>query len=105
LLEIFFHIHDPTTLDRQGDDVGSQYRSVVFYHSDEQRSAAESVISKLSEEDVWGAPIVTQLLPAPEFYPAESYHDAYFEKNPWQPYCRIVIAPKVAKFRRAFAAE
>ena len=102
LLTVFFTIHDPTTRDRQGGDVGPQYRSVIFYLDDRQRAEAEAVIRGLEAERVWDDPIVTQLLPAPAFYPAESYHQDYFARNPRQPYCQAVVAPKVAKVRRAF---
>lgn len=100
LLEIFFTIHDPTTLNRQGPDVGTQYRSVIFYHTPEQKALANDVIAELESEKVWGAPIVTEITPFTAFYPAEEYHQKYFKRNPDQPYCRIVIAPKVVKFRK-----
>src|SRR5215471_7979765 len=99
LLGVFFTIHDPTTLNRQGADVGTQYRSVVLYHSDDQRRAAEQTIADLTAKNVWDAPIVTQIAPFTTFYPAEQYHQDYFAQNPDQPYCQIVIAPKIAKFR------
>jgi peptide-methionine (S)-S-oxide reductase len=102
LLGVFFTIHDPTTPDRQGADVGTQYRSVVLYHSDDQRRAAEQAIADLTKGKVWDDPIVTQIVPFTTFYPAEQYHQNYFEQNPNQPYCQIVIAPKVAKFRKAY---
>jgi len=102
LLEVFFTIHDPTTLNRQGGDVGTQYRSAVFYHSPEQRETAEQVIAEMSAARVWDAPIVTEVAPLDKFYPAEDYHQNYFEKNPSQPYCRAVVAPKVSKFRKLF---
>jgi peptide-methionine (S)-S-oxide reductase len=102
LLEVFFTIHDPTTLNRQGADVGTQYRSAVFYHSPAQRETAEQTIAELTAARVWDAPIVTEVTPLTEFYPAEDYHQDYFEKNPFQPYCRAVVAPKVAKFRKHF---
>jgi peptide-methionine (S)-S-oxide reductase len=102
LLEVFFTIHDPTTLNRQGGDVGSQYRSAVFYHSPEQRETAEQVIAEMSAARVWDSPIVTEVAPLEKFYPAEDYHQDYFEKNPTQPYCRAVVAPKVSKFRKLF---
>ncbi|MBB6098700.1 peptide-methionine (S)-S-oxide reductase [Deinobacterium chartae] len=105
LLEVFFTIHDPTTLNRQGADVGTQYRSAVFYHSEEQRRTAEEVIAELGAQGVWPAPIVTELSPASTFYPAEEYHQEYFARNPAQPYCQVVIAPKVAKFRSRYLAE
>jgi peptide-methionine (S)-S-oxide reductase len=102
LLEVFFTIHDPTTLNRQGADVGTQYRSAVFYHSPEQRATAEQVIAEMEAARVWDSPIVTEVSPLTEFYPAEDYHQDYFEKNPSQPYCRAVVAPKVSKFRKLF---
>jgi peptide-methionine (S)-S-oxide reductase len=103
ILGIFFAIHDPTTLNRQGNDAGTQYRSVIFYHSPEQKAAAEEVIRELKAEKVFDNPIVTAIEPAPEFYPAEDYHQQYFENNPSQPYCAFVVAPKVQKFRKKFA--
>ena len=102
LLEVFYTIHDPTTPNRQGGDVGTQYRSAVFYHSPAQREAAEAVISELSAAGVWDAPFVTEVVPLETFYPAEDYHQDYFERNPFQPYCRAVVAPKVSKFRKHF---
>ena len=102
LLEVFFVIHDPTTLNRQGADVGTQYRSVIFYHTPEQRATAEAVIGDLTAKQVWDAPIVTELAPFKTFYPAESYHQEYYRRNPRQSYCQVVIAPKVAKFRRHY---
>ncbi len=102
LLDIFFSIHDPTTLNRQGADVGTQYRSAIFYHSDEQRQIAEQVIRELTEAGVFRNPIVTELAPATTFYPAEDYHQEYFAHNPYQPYCQFVVAPKVAKFHKLF---
>lgn len=102
LLEVFFTIHDPTTLNRQGADVGTQYRSAIFYNSPEQKSTAEAIIKELNAGEIWGAPIVTQVEPLTEFYEAESYHQDYFENNPSQPYCQMVVAPKVAKFRKAY---
>ena len=100
ILEVYFTIHDPTTLNRQGADVGTQYRSVIFYHDDEQRRVAEAVISDLESEDIWGNPIVTEVAPFDEFYIAEDYHQDYFRNNGFQPYCQVIIAPKVAKFRK-----
>lgn len=100
ILEIFFSIHDPTTLNRQGADVGSQYRSAIFYTSPEQKSIAEEVIAELNAAKIWDAPIVTEVEPLKEFYKAEKYHQGYFENNPAQPYCQMVVAPKVAKFRQ-----
>jgi len=105
LLEVFFTIHDPTTLNRQGGDVGTQYRSAVFYHTEAQRETAEQVVAQLTAAGVWDAPVVTEVVPLETFYPAEDYHQDYFERNPFQPYCRAVVAPKVAKFRKQFAAK
>ncbi|MCX7859892.1 peptide-methionine (S)-S-oxide reductase MsrA [Chloroflexus sp.] len=105
LLEIFFSIHDPTTLNRQGADVGTQYRSAIFYHSEEQRQIAEQLVRELSEQQVFRDPIVTEIVPATTFYPAEEYHQEYFARNPYQPYCQFVVAPKVAKFRKLFAEK
>jgi len=103
LLEVFFTIHDPTTRNRQGADVGTQYRSAIFTHSPEQRSEALAVMQELAAEFPTGSPIVTEVADAPEFFPAESYHQAYFATNPNQGYCAIVINPKVAAFRREFS--
>lgn len=103
ILEVFFTVHDPTTLNRQGADVGSQYRSVVFHHSEEQKRAADELVRELEAEGVWGDPIVTELAPATEFFPAEAYHREYYRRNPGQAYCRVVIEPKLAKFRARFA--
>jgi len=103
ILEVFFAIHDPTTRDRQGNDVGTQYRSAIFYHSDEQRRVSEEVIHELTEEKAFGDPIVTEVRPASDFWPAEDYHNEYFSRNGDQPYCAYVVAPKVAKFRKKFA--
>lgn len=100
VLEVFFAIHDPTTLNRQGADVGTQYRSAIFYHSAEQEQAAREVIAALERDQVFDAPIVTAVAPFSVFYPAEEYHQDYFRRNPGQGYCRAVIAPKVAKFRK-----
>jgi len=100
LLNIFFSIHDPTTLNRQGGDVGTQYRSVIFWHSDAQRAAGEAAIGEISKAGIWAAPIVTEVAPLTAFYPAEQYHQGYFGRNPAQPYCQVVIAPKLAKFRK-----
>lgn len=102
ILEVFFTIHDPTTLNRQGADVGTQYRSAIFYHTPEQKAVAEQTISEMEESEIWRSPIVTEVTPAPTFYPAEDYHQEYYEQNPNQPYCRVVIEPKVAKFRKLF---
>jgi len=103
LLEVFFAIHDPTTPNRQGNDVGTQYRSAIFYHSDEQRRAAEEVIGRLAAGGVYGATIVTEVKPAGAFWPAEIEHERYFERNPRQPYCVYVVRPKVEKFAQHFA--
>src|SRR5690606_29914434 len=98
LLEVFFKTHDPTTLNRQGNDVGTQYRSVIFYHDDQQRAEAEELIHQLAGHAVYDAPIVTELTPAQPFYLAENYHHDYFNNNPQNPYCAAVIAPKLNKF-------
>lgn len=103
LLEVFFSVHDPTTLNRQGADVGEQYRSVIFTYGDEQAQTASDVIRELTEEQAYDRPIVTQVEPAPTFYPAEEYHHHYFEKHPTAAYCAMVIGPKVAKFRKKYA--
>ncbi|HVN53833.1 MAG TPA: peptide-methionine (S)-S-oxide reductase MsrA [Anaerolineaceae bacterium] len=102
LLEVFFTIHNPTTPNRQGADVGTQYRSAIFYHSPEQKDTAGQVIRELEENRIWDDPIVTEVKPFEAFYPAEDYHQEYYEKNPYQPYCQVVIAPKVAKFRQHY---
>jgi peptide-methionine (S)-S-oxide reductase len=102
ILELFFTIHDPTTLNRQGADVGSQYRSAIFYHDDEQRQVSEQVIREMTAAKVWDDPIVTEVVPFRAFYRAEDYHQQYFERNGHQPYCRVVIAPKVSKFRKLY---
>lgn len=102
LLRIFFTIHDPTTLNRQGHDVGTQYRSAIFYHDDAQRARAEAVMREITESGVWQAPLVTELVPLTRFYPAEEYHQDYFRKNPEQQYCQAVVAPKVGKLRKQF---
>lgn len=105
LLEIFFAIHDPTTPDRQGNDVGPQYRSIILTHDDEQARTARELIAELEADGTWDAPVVTQVEPLTVFYPAEAYHHRYFERNPGQGYCQVVIAPKVAKLRRKFAEK
>ena len=102
LLGVFFTIHDPTTLNRQGADVGPQYRSIVLYHSPAQRAEAEQVIAELNAQHVWDDPIVTEVKPVTTYYPAEQYHQDYFANNSRQPYCQAIIAPKVAKFRKAY---
>lgn len=105
ILEIFFTIHDPTTLNRQGADVGPQYRSAVFYHTPEQKATAEQVIAELNAAQLWDAPIVTEVTPFEKLYRAEDYHQEYFQRNPGQGYCRVVIAPKVAKFRQKYLSR
>jgi peptide-methionine (S)-S-oxide reductase len=105
ILEVFFTIHDPSSLDRQGNDSGPQYRSVIFYHSDAQRQTAEELIAELDAEGIWRTPIVTELRAASAFYQAEDYHQEYFRNNPQQPYCAFVVAPKLKKFRENFAAK
>jgi len=105
ILEVFFTIHDPTTLNRQGNDMGTQYRSGIFYHSPEQKATAEALIRELTAARLWGNPIVTEVAPFKTFYPAEDYHQRYFEHNPDQPYCRVVVAPKVAKFRKQYLSR
>ena len=102
ILQVFFTIHDPTTLNRQGYDVGTQYRSVIFYHTAEQQAAARQVMSELQAEGLWERPIVTELAAFEAFYPAEAYHQEYFRRNPYAGYCQAVVAPKVAKFRRNY---
>ena len=102
ILKVFFVIHDPTTLNRQGNDVGTQYRSAIFYHSPAQKAAAESEIANLRADGVYDDPIVTEVAPASKFYPAENYHQEYFRRNPAQPYCSFVVRPKLAKFRKQF---
>ena len=105
VLEVFFTVHDPTTLNRQGGDVGTQYRSAIFYHSPEQKAVAEGVIAELTAQKVWPSPIVTQVVPFEVFYAAEDYHQEYFAHHPDRAYCQVVIAPKVAKFRKHFLAQ
>lgn len=105
LLEVFWKTHDPTTLNRQGNDVGTQYRSVIFYHNDEQKRKAEAYLKKLNAEKVWNAPIVTEISPFAKFYKAEDYHQEYFANNPEQAYCRFVIVPKLEKFEKVFKAK
>ena len=102
ILQVFFVIHDPTTPDRQGNDVGTQYRSAIFYHSPEQKSTAEEVVAELPRGKLFADPIVTEIAAASTFYPAEDYHQEYFARNGSQPYCQYVVAPKVAKFRKHF---
>lgn len=105
LLEIFIVIHDPTTLNRQGNDVGTQYRSAIFYHSPEQRQTAEAVIASITKQQLYERPIVTEVVPAMAWYEAEAYHQEYFARNPFQGYCQFVVGPKVAKFRKQFASR
>ena len=102
LLTVFFTVHDPTTLNRQGADVGTQYRSAIFYHDEAQRADAEAVIRELTEAKLWPNPIVTEVTKFEKFYVAEDYHQEYFANNPYQPYCMAVVAPKVVKFRKHF---
>src|SRR3989441_13179576 len=102
LLEVFFTVHDPTTLNRQGNDAGTQYRSVIFYRNDRQKAVAQQVIKEITAKKIWRDKIVTEVVPFKAFYKAEDYHQQYFQRNGDQPYCQIVIAPKVAKFRREF---
>jgi len=102
ILEVFFTVHDPTTLNRQGPDEGPQYRSAVFYHTPAQRDTAKEVIREINAKEIWGAPIVTEVMPFSAFYPAEEYHREYFQRNAEQRYCQVIIAPKVAKFREHY---
>jgi len=102
LLNVFFAIHDPTTMNRQGGDVGTQYRSAIFYHDDEQKKIAEELIKDLNSQKIWDKPIVTEVAKLDKFYVAEDYHQEYFARNPYQPYCQAVVAPKVSKFRKHF---
>ena len=102
ILQVFFTIHDPTTLNRQGNDVGTQYRSAIYYHSPIQKQIAEETIKEITAAKLWDAPIVTEVAELDVFYPAEDYHQEYFWRNPYQPYCQYVIVPKVAKFRKYF---
>jgi len=105
LLEVFFVIHDPTTLNRQGNDMGTQYRSAIFCHSPEQQRVAEQVVAAIEKGRLFDNPIVTQVVPAEKFWPAEDYHQEYFARNPHQGYCMFVVSPKVAKFRKKFAEK
>jgi peptide-methionine (S)-S-oxide reductase len=102
ILQVFFSVHDPTTLNRQGADIGTQYRSVIFYHDDNQKRIAQEVTKEIEKSNIWGHKIVTELVPLVEFFKAEEYHQNYFENNPNQPYCQVVVAPKVAKFRKQY---
>lgn len=105
LLEVFWRTHDPTTLNRQGNDVGTQYRSVIFYHDEAQKAAAEASKAAAEESGLWADPIVTEIVPLHHYYPAEDYHQNYFRTHPGQPYCQFVVGPKVGKFRQAFAQK
>ncbi len=105
ILGVFFTIHDPTTLNRQGADVGTQYRSAIFYHDEEQRRVAEEVVSELEAEGLWSNPIVTEVVPLEAYYRAEDYHQGYFRNNGFQPYCQVIIAPKIAKFRKQYLEQ
>jgi peptide-methionine (S)-S-oxide reductase len=105
ILDVFFTIHDPTSLDRQGNDVGTQYRSAIFYHGEEQKRVAKEAIAEINLEGIRSKPIVTEVRPAETFYPAEDYHQEYFSNHPNQPYCSYIVAPKVKKFREKFAAR
>lgn len=105
ILRVFFTIHDPTTLNRQGADVGTQYRSAIYYHDDAQKQTALEVMAEITAQRIWPNPLVTELAPIDVFYPAEAYHQDYFARNPMQPYCQVVIAPKVAKFRKQYFAQ
>ena len=105
ILEIFFATHDPTTLNRQGPDVGTQYRSAIFYHNEAQKTTAKSVIAELEKEGIWNKPIVTQVAPLKTFYKAETYHKDYYKKHPNQPYCQAIIAPKLAKLQQRFLSK
>lgn len=105
ILRVFFAVHDPTTLNRQGNDIGTSYRSAIFYHSDEQKKTAEEVIKEVTEAGIYDKPIVTEVTKFDKFYPAEDYHQEYFANNPSQPYCAAVVAPKVAKFRKQFVSR
>jgi peptide-methionine (S)-S-oxide reductase len=105
LLEVFFATHDPTTLNRQGPDVGTQYRSAIFYQTPEQRQTAEALIAELNAQKIWDNPIVTEVVPLEQFYPAEAYHQGYFRNHPNQGYCQVMITPKVAKLRKHFAQK
>ncbi|GGW91896.1 peptide-methionine (S)-S-oxide reductase MsrA [Alteromonas halophila] len=103
ILEIFFALHDPTQLNRQGNDVGTQYRSAIFYHNDEQRAAAHAIIKEIEDEQIWPDPVVTEVVPINNYHEAEAYHQQYFKNNPQNQYCQMVLAPKLAKFKKTFA--
>jgi len=102
ILQIFFTMHDPTTLNRQGNDVGTQYRSIILYHNQNQKKTTDQVINEITQARIWNAPIITQIIPYNIFYKAEEYHQEYYKKNPEQSYCRIIIAPKIAKLRKQY---
>jgi peptide-methionine (S)-S-oxide reductase len=105
ILEIFFTVHDPTTINRQGNDTGTQYRSAVFFHNEAQKMIAEQIIKEINAAHIWNSPIVTELKPYKKFFSAEDYHRDYFERNPQQSYCQVIIAPKVAKFRKKWESK
>jgi peptide-methionine (S)-S-oxide reductase len=105
ILEVFFAMHDPTTPNRQGNDVGTQYRSAIYFHSTRQQTEAKALFDEFAAENTFGAPVVTELVPAGMFYPAEGYHQRYYRNNAYQPYCQFVVAPKLAAFRQLFAAK
>ncbi len=105
ILNVFFAVHDPTTLNRQGNDTGTQYRSGIYFHTPEQERIAKETIARLNSEQIWDAPIVTEVVAADTFYPAEDYHQEYFKRNPYQGYCMAVVSPKVSKFRLKFAGR
>ncbi|MDC8832282.1 peptide-methionine (S)-S-oxide reductase MsrA [Alteromonas gilva] len=103
ILEIFFALHDPTQLNRQGNDVGTQYRSAVFYHDEAQKAEADAIIKEMTDDEIWPDPIVTEVVPLTNYYEAEAYHQSYFKNNPQNQYCAMVVAPKLAKFKKTFA--
>ena len=105
ILEIFFALHDPTQLNRQGNDVGTQYRSAIFYHDDAQKNAAEAIIAEITSEEIWPNPVVTEVVPIDNYHQAEDYHQNYFKNNPQNQYCSMVVAPKLAKFKKTFASR
>lgn len=105
VLEIFFALHNPTQLNRQGNDVGTQYRSAIFYHDDQQKAAAEAIIAEMSQDKIWPDPVVTEVVAINNYYPAEDYHQDYFKNNPQNQYCSLVVAPKLAKFKQTFASR
>lgn len=105
LLEIFFALHDPTQLNRQGNDRGTQYRSGIYFHNEEQRLAAEQIIAEIEQQAIWPSPVVTEVLPVAHYYQAEDYHQDYFANNPQNQYCNMVVAPKLSKFKQTFAAK